>query len=195
VIVAAMMPNGSRVTERKIKHTSGELAQILEDLLAEIEAACERFDKGHDAPAKTLAGMIRVLVHDTKSSHSLLKQLGRKAELFVDSMQPPDPHEVSGTYHGLAALVVPFPRVTLRRDYAAMLDDATSGQPPRIPFEDWWRAVVFRSKEMGPLTRRDLILTVANEHGGAHVDPDGLSESYAKLAKLNALGCRSIPRP
>jgi hypothetical protein len=36
-------------------------------------------------------------------------------------------------------------------------------------------------------TRRDIVTYVANQDGGAHVDPE-LDESYATLTKMNSLG-------
>lgn len=181
-------PMGKKPSKPKVRLTRAELEALLEEVLEEIEHEANRFDVGRDAAAKHLAVLIRVLVHDTSKSHSLLGQLGRKAELFVDTVQARDPKDVSATHHGLASMAFPLPGVRLRRDYVAMLDRNVNTAAPRVAFADWWNAVVFASKDMGELTRRDLILAVANEDGGAHVDPEGLSEPYAKLAKLNALG-------
>ena len=193
-------PKAKKPAQPKIQHTRAELEGLRDELLEELEHAAGRFDIGRDAAAKHLAVIIRVLVHDTPKSHSLLGQLGLKGDPFVDSAAPRDPQDVSGLYHGLASMAVALPTVRLRRDCVAMLDRTDGGTGRRISFDTWWNAVVFASKEMGEMTRKDLVLAVANEHGGAHVDPDGLSEPYAKLAKLNALGWtyradRKLSRP
>jgi hypothetical protein len=46
---------------------------------------------------------------------------------------------------------------------------------------------VFVGQERRVLTRKGLVLTAANQDGGAHVDP-ALDETYDKLSRKNALG-------
>ena len=62
---------------------------------------------------------------------------------------------------------------------------------PRAPgmhlaFDRWWTQTVINA--MGrKFTRRDLVLTTANQDGGAHLDP-GVDKDYYDLTRLNALG-------
>ena len=51
-----------------------------------------------------------------------------------------------------------------------------------IDFDSWWNKPVFVDKQGHILTRKDLILTAANQDGGAHVDPS-LDETYANLSR------------
>lgn len=53
-------------------------------------------------------------------------------------------------------------------------------------FDDWWNEVIFDDKS-NVFTRKDIILFVANNDGGAHVDPE-LKESFFLLSKQNSLG-------
>ena len=46
-------------------------------------------------------------------------------------------------------------------------------------FETWWNQVIFRDLEGQELTRRDLVLVVADQDGGAHVDAS-LDEAYTR---------------
>ncbi len=48
----------------------------LEEQVAFLRHSAALFDAGADAEAKRIAVVIRVLVHDTPRSHSLLAQLG-----------------------------------------------------------------------------------------------------------------------
>src|SRR5689334_20260124 len=98
----------------KIKLTQAELEDLLREQLEELEQACERFDIGRDAAAKYLALIIRVLVYDSGRSHSLLGQLGRKDQPFIDTAQPRDAMDSHGTYHGLTSMALPLPGVKLR---------------------------------------------------------------------------------
>ncbi len=57
----------------------------------------------------------------------------------------------------------------------------------RLPLREWWNvtSVYVAGDETigGPrrFTRRDLVLTLANKLGGAHVDPQGPPEPYQRL--------------
>ena len=51
-------------------------------------------------------------------------------------------------------------------------------------FNDWWNEINFDDKK-NKFTRRDIVTYVANQDGGAHVDPE-LDESYATLTKMNS---------
>ena len=132
-----------------------------------------------DGEAKRLAVSLRVLLHDTKNSHSLLGQLGRKNN-FVDTALEFDPRNKM-THGGLISVALGPPRTR----YVAMLDDT-----PKVSqlddFDVWWNAPVFVNSDRQVLTRRDLVLTAANQDGGAHVDP-ALDEVYARLARDNSM--------
>ena len=52
--------------------------------------------------------------------------------------------------------------------------------------DDWWNEIIFDDKQ-NVFTRKDIVLFVANNDGGAHVDPE-LKESFALLTKYNSLG-------
>lgn len=58
-------------------------------------------------------------------------------------------------------------------------------QPPHA-FVDWWNAGVLNDQKGHAFTRRDLVLTVADQDGGAHVDAT-LNEAYAQLTRENSL--------
>jgi len=66
-----------------------------------------------------------------------------------------------------------------------MLDDVPYKR--WLPYRDWWNEIVFVDDRKQSLSRKELILAVANQDGGAHVDPT-LSETYARLSRHNSLG-------
>jgi hypothetical protein len=128
-------------------------------------------------------------VHDRgSSSRSLLSQLGRKDIEFFDSAPEFDPTNLAGHW-GLVVMAI-------RRhgpqgsSYLAPLDDLP--QPSRLTaFDQWWSAVVFQDAEKRQVSRRGLILSVADQDGGAHVDPT-LNDVYAALSRQNSLGWRIV---
>lgn len=61
------------------------------------------------------------------------------------------------------------------------LDDPLPGAAPTwSPFQKWWARIIFRNPEGQGMSRKDLVLAVANQDGGAHVDPT-LDITYADL--------------
>lgn len=156
-----------------------ELQAHLDEQLQFIEASTASFDAGFESEAKRLAVAIRVLLHDTPQSHSLLGQLGLKSGTFLDSALPYDPNNPA-SYHGL----ISFGGTSKKIDYQAHLDEAPSSK--RVPFEDWWTSPVIADQKDQIFCRRDIILTASNQDGGAHVDPK-LDDAYAALSRHNSL--------
>jgi hypothetical protein len=161
--------------------TVRELEEHLAEQLSLLEASADAFDQGAKAEAKRMAASLRILLHDTARSLSLLGQLGRKAICFFDSAFDFDPNS-RVPYSGLITMVgfPPPPR------YQAPLDELPSGFREK-PFDQWWSAPIFVDQNRREITRKKLVLTIADQDGGAHVDPS-LDATYADLVKRNSLG-------
>jgi len=166
----------------KIPRTSIELEQELNDQLRLLLLDAKNYDSGEEIAAKGMATKLRVLCHDTKSSHSLLGQTGKLDTLFHDTAQEIDNTSFL-TYSGL---------ITVNSEpsgarYEAPLDCLPQGSANQRPFNEWWNSTVFIDKEENKFSRKDLVLSLANQDGGAHVDPQ-LDEKYHKLSRQNSLG-------
>lgn len=156
-----------------------EMQTHLDEQLRFIEASAASYDAGFDGEAKRLALAIRILMHDTHASHSLLGQLGLKTGLFLNSSLPLEPNNPM-SHHGLVS-VGGTPK---KMDYRAHLDEAPWSK--QVPFDDWWTSPVIVDQKDQRFSRRDIILTATNQDGGAHVDPN-LDDAYVALAKNNSL--------
>jgi hypothetical protein len=169
---------------------NGEYQQSREDLelhlketIEALQLSSKAYDEGFEGEAKRLAAAIRVLVHDTDSSKSLLGQLGKKSISYYDTSLPRNP-ENGAPYNGLAGIDLTMNNAT----YKAFFEDLPPECPPRwVSFDEWWNRVIFLDNRGGETTRKELICAVANKDGGAHVDPV-LSEKYANLSRRNSLG-------
>jgi hypothetical protein len=84
--------------------SKSELHAHLQEQLQFLEASCNSFDAGFEGEAKRLAVTIRVLVHDTQQSKSLLGQLDLKGEFF-DSAAPFNSHNFA-TFSGLTNTIL-----------------------------------------------------------------------------------------
>lgn len=155
-----------------------------------IHRSCEAYDTGHRDEAIRIATSIRVLVHDTRSSTSLITHLGA-ADLQLLSTVPPDEPDESG-----------LQRVTLN-GLASMKFDATGvhlvpplgrrGDPFLMSVDEWWNQRVWLLGARW-ITRRDIVLAAANKDGGAHVDAE-LTVEYEELARPGAAGTFSVGGP
>jgi hypothetical protein len=166
-----------------------ELVNHLKDQINFLIASSISYDNGFEGESKRLATVIRVLVHDTTQSSALLAQLNKMEILFFDS---------SCTFYPNNPL--PNNCLTMIRlskkeggefegDYIAPLENISSSRNnnKKVGFDRWWsRNVVLKDIGKNQFKRKDLILTVANKEGGAHVDPE-LDQAYADLTKFNSL--------
>jgi hypothetical protein len=130
--------------------------------LGYLERSAALYDSGQVDEAIRIATTIRVLVHDTRNSTSLLSHLGAKTIAFATTAKPePIPVNVlfqedlvSFTARGLGAKTDP-------RDICC-----------HIPVDQWWGQVVHIAGRDAQLTRRSIVLFAANQDGGTHVDEE-----------------------
>jgi hypothetical protein len=166
--------------------TTDKLEGHLEEQIDFLKLSAEAFDRGFTGEAKRLAVTLRVLLQDTNNSKSLLGQLGKKNLQFFDTTYEPRASNMM-PYHGLVGMVL---KTGARAAYRAPLDDRPH-EPRQIPFDPWWTNAAIVDVQGRKISRKDLILTAANQDGGAHVDP-GLDERYAELAEGSGLGFMSV---
>lgn len=168
----------------KVDQTQEELKQHLSDNIRFLRASAAAFDGGFFGEAKRLATTIRVLVHDTGNSHSLLGLMGIKEQLaYVNAANVHDPSNLL-SHHGLVGFRF-GPEGA--RYFAPLGDGPPSRQRPKASFSEWWGEKVIVDNAGGVFTRKDLVLALANKDGGAHVDPK-LDATYAALTRNNSLG-------
>lgn len=160
------------------------VAHLVEQLQF-LDASCAAFDAGAEIEAKRLAVSLRVLLHDTASSHSVLGQLGEKDKMRFPSnlLRDKTPElalDVRSTMPGLAVLGVPLEGGEPGWEpfcVTAPLDAETS----TMSFEEWWKPSVMFDGTGHGFSRRNFVLIVSNKHGGAHVDASGLPQDFADL--------------
>lgn len=160
--------------------------------------------------AVRLAVSLRVLLHDTRRSRSVLGQLGWKDKLqYVNSLRPleiaPGFVVALGTDEG-ETVGEAFGLVVLRTDqlgnlvYAAPLGEpapAPLGRqaiPPTLPFADWWNDKVLCSEGQVTFSRWDLVDQMAHKDGGAHLDLEEMTSEFREY-KLRGAGVVSVPMP
>jgi hypothetical protein len=178
----------------KVPLTQDDLLVQLKDQISFLVKSAMEYDKGHEAEAKRMAVSIRILLHDTNSSISVLRQLGVKSASgteatdmpFADTARDYDQYNLLEVHHSFNGLVM-----TLMSNagihYVAPLSKPSHGRILKKTFPDWWNKVIYIDANRENFTRRDLVLAVANKDGGAHVDPE-LDQKYADFSRNNSLG-------
>ncbi|GAB5536781.1 MAG: hypothetical protein Rubg2KO_30300 [Rubricoccaceae bacterium] len=158
-----------------------ELEEHLRDQLRFLRRSADAFDEGDHGEAKRMALQVRVLVHDTGQSTSLLTHLGLQKLTFLDTSSEYVPGNLVGQSMLTSGIVGTRGAVE-----AAPLDRAVESRGRMVPFPEWWDRVVFANLGETSLCRRDVVLDIAHKDGGAHVDAN-LKEPMARLSRYNSL--------
>ena len=137
-----------------------------------LSSSCASFDAGYHDEAIRIATVIRVLVHQTKSSTSLLKHLSATTINLLSTSEGATERTVM--YMGMGT-------VRVNSDGTHSYFPSLSNGPLffSIPVSKWWEQVVFVGGN-ARLSRRKIVLSAANQDGGAHVD-DSLNPDYKAL--------------
>jgi hypothetical protein len=198
----------------RIARGAEDLKEMLKEQVQLLQLACASYDAGALAAAKHLSVGLRVLLHDTPASHSLLDQLGLRSRRFSewnfsvmprtrdgkmyrpprddlrlemdvivgsgDNAQPMSVDVAIGAECRLALCL------TTKGKAAYIAPLSSSGVEIRKKFPHWWNDEVVRDRKGNTLSRKQLVLNVANTDGGAHVD-EKLDAVYLAFSRKNAL--------
>lgn len=169
----------------KQSQSKEELSKQLNDQFELLKILSDSFDSGNKVVAKSMATTLRVLLHDTNSSHSLLKQLNLKNRKFFDSAVDYEIGSESRRFFSFCGLVGIM--VSESETFIPYLDDTVGDIFGFVDFDEYWNRVIFIDLENIKYTRKEIVLAVANQDGGAHVDPK-IDTKYIRLARENSLG-------
>jgi len=161
------------------------LDERYDEFIKLMKALCEAYDKSDcDVIALSISVAIRVLVHDTDRSKSLLTHIKKKDRNYLSTNFQNKEEAVSlglvrqinvGVKDGIGGEAKYWPLCDER--YFPM-----RGQSTFTNFDNWWsEEEVFKSSKAS-LTRRDIVLSVANKDGGAHLDAK-VPEKYDHFRK------------
>ena len=146
------------------------------------------YDAGDESEARRLANSIRLLVKHLSAGQtkSLLHQLGLLESLrFIDTCGRMDPRNML-TESPMVLIELNTHRGSRYKPRLGL--QGPWGAPKALPFEEWWTMPVIRVQP-GPVefSRSELVLNIAEQDGGTHVDPH-LNAKYAALSRANSAG-------
>ena len=168
-----------------MKLDTQELETLLKQQISFLKRSAKSFDDGYPDEGKRIAVVIRVLVHDTAQSKSLLGLLNLKDIDFFDT-SPEYSQNVIGSFNGLA-----LQQFSSSEEGSYVPRCKIPGNPAEPysfkPFGFWWQKTILVDMKKQKFSRRKIILALANKDGGAHVDPK-LNDDYASLTRDNSMG-------
>lgn len=168
------------------KLSKSELLEAFNDQVEYIQSSINLFDGGQLNEARRIATALRILFHDTNQSHLLTGQLQVKNNLLFYSLANEySPTNLLSSWMLLAVHM----KIDNGSSFTHFVPRTVKDDHSRtffLTFDDWWNQVIFDDREYR-LTRRDIVLTIANKDGGAHVQ-GSLPDSYAHLVKQHSLG-------
>lgn len=166
----------------KYKLSKQELQEQWNNHMVFLESSCDSFDKGLFIEAKRLAVSLRVLFHQTSKSFALCNQLNYENQLLLwSSAYLYTPSNLLSSWTLLNVVLGEKGKMT----YAPILK-TNNGRTFFLNVDDWWNEIIFDDKN-NFFSRKDIVLSVANQDGGAHIAPE-FKENYADILKRNSLG-------
>lgn len=188
------------------RRSRSQLLESLDTSQALLLDHCAAFDQGKIYQALAIAVQIRVLVHDTKQSSALLSQLQvRDSWQYYDSARARQPMTVvdgkatlythivwsstgqpSAVSGETGGLVVPG-QYAGKDSWVAPL---SASRHAEVAFHEWWTTgCIDTTADLSTpqtFSRSQLVRVMANQAGGAHVDPS-LPDKYTAF-KATAMG-------
>lgn len=147
-----------------------------------LERSAAAFDVGYSDEAVRLATTIRVLIHNTPSSTSLLKHLNATTISLMSSCEGASPNDV--LYMGLGVQQVRNEAGVIKATHGPLIDGPIKNF---VPVSKWWDMIVYVLGSGARLSRKKIVLSAANQDGGAHVD-SSLTPEYQNLARDGSVG-------
>jgi hypothetical protein len=158
-----------------------EVDNHFKDQLEFLKRSNLAYDAGNENEFKRIAITLRTIFYKSRTSTPLLDQLGL-ADIEMTSYS----RHIDG-----GNLLADTPLAVIRSSaYEFKLLPAfdNGAFPPRkLCFGAWWDEIVLRDMAKVEFSRKDLVVFVANQDGGGHVDPE-IDEKFYDLKHENSIG-------
>ncbi|WP_407728490.1 hypothetical protein ACJMCD_28625 (plasmid) [Priestia megaterium] len=139
--------------------------------------------------AKRMATTVRVLIHDTKSSVSVLTHLNKKNILFCNSSIQDNIIQTDGSII-INTMQKPmyYEEIDLSGVQLYPNLDLNQSNESFVTFDHWWnQESILENGKGDKFTRKDIVLALSNKDGGAHVDME-LKRNYGELTRGASTG-------
>lgn len=163
------------------KLTNKDFDENFEVQLKLIKNSSELYDKGNEYEAIHLASNLRVLLHDKNRNVSLLTHLNIKSKIkYLSTAFDYQPANLL-SHFGLGYISTSIKQ----SEYKPNLEIDYS-KSKLLNFDDWWNEIVLSDNKVF-ISRKEIVLGIADREGGAHID-DEVGEEQRRFSKGNGLG-------
>lgn len=171
----------------------GELEGKFKNQMNHLVNSCRAFDFGQENEAERISVTLRILLHTHGKSQSVFTQLnllkklefvdsGVRRELFNQAQNNSLKDQnltLAGNWPSDTGLVIPGFDIKGKGKFVAPLvrnrysvdSPIHSCIVPKRPFHDWWETPFIESSTGYTFSRKDIVMTMADQDGGAHIDP------------------------
>lgn len=165
-----------------------ELRSHLDEQMLLLADAAARFDAGLHPAFKQMAVSLRVLLHDTQQSTALLTHIGVKEQMqWLAGGRDQPGNLLNETV--LAGIQMATDETSMTVSYVARDAESCLQRGVTLDFATWWSDPVIRLVDRDvTLSRRNIVLYVANKSGGAHID--AIPPALRDIEMNNAIGWR-----
>jgi len=166
--------------------TAAQLQEHLRRQMRHLHNSARLFDEGDEDEAVRLGTTVRILAHHTRTSHSLLKQMGVRDTLawvdtgtYRDEVLKRQREWIEATHGPDSGLIVAsttpgevgLATVETLDGVARYVAPLRTVRSVRSTFSVWWEKPLIETSSGATFNRRELVLAMSNKDGGAHVDP------------------------
>lgn len=190
----------------KIELTTKHLVELFEEQIDLLKIHCQNYDQGKTVLYKEMAVKLRLLLRETKNQKSLFKQLNLDSIQFINSGTPIDPKNqlpscsllVLGSSAGTIMNMSFVSSGQSQINPGVFVSDLSGGgfqfQPcferhiSNESFEDWWKnQIIITDINQNKFSREDIVLSIADTYGGAHIDPS-IKAPFYNITNANSIG-------
>lgn len=161
--------------ENKVPLTREELMKEWHIGLRLLEKRCVEFDRGDRDEYRSIATQIRILVAKTRQGASLVQSIGFQNRALLNTCLPLDPDNLL-SHSGIIYLFVDKAQRARWRPNLDMFESEF------VDFDTWWTQGIILHHANKEFSRRDVVKYIADQAGGAHVDPE-IGESFHRLRR------------
>jgi hypothetical protein len=172
----------------KVERTPADRRAAFKEQILLLTLYAQQYDAGQRAMAKPMANTLRMLLHQTGKSTSLLHQLGLRQGRFFAITKGVNPLNL------LTQCDLLVMRVTAGAGVQFLPTLRPMSFRERVAFPEWWGSPIIKGHGGLTMSRRDVVTAVADMDGGSHVDP-GLAKAYHLFRTGELLGWKSVEAP
>ncbi len=135
--------------------------KLLSDHLSFIEKSANEFDRGDTSEVLRIATSLRVIFHQTAKSVALLEHLNAWDIMLLTAYTD---------LKGLKEDVPAAPILQFDNPFTCLYMNEDQSNDEYVTVKEWWNEDPVTAGLGEWITRKDIVMWVANKDGGAHVD-------------------------